>query len=214
VTGEKAAFGYGHSFWDEACRLRQRQWTIHEILARARELGYTDLTWHQINSGLKRAPADLFLPSRTARWMRIKFEALERQFNSYVAMRDLAQEALEKIAEIEEELLNPELTTSRRMYLEGHQKWWYERAFKWARECSEIAIMLQEPGLLGQRRGAPAFTPDSRPEDVTEVSFKLIDEFRAQLEQRAVDEYGRENIRPPVEEEAVVAASEADDEGG
>lgn len=176
MPGIKAAFGLGHPFFQQACELRQKQWTVYQVLEAAREAGYIDLTWAQVNYGLRHAPADLFLPTRTARHLRERYETLEKNFDSYVSMRDLAQEALVVVADILEELDNPELTTSRRGWLENNLWRWYGRAFEWSTACSALSVKLMELGL--EHRAA---TPVSRVEDTDEHIEALAGEFREKL---------------------------------
>lgn len=210
MVGQKAAFGYGHPFFDEACQLRQRQWNIYDIVQQAHERGYTDLTWNQIAYGLRRAPADLFLPTRTTRWLRQRYEQLDASFNSYTTQRDLIQEALEKIHDIQEELDNPELPTARRMWLEQQLNRWYDRAFDWSDRTSQIALKLEDARNGGR---PPADTPVARVEDVSEHEERLVNEFLGQLPPAIVQaEFGEQHIRVPTDAEEVELAPDEEAE--
>lgn len=196
-----ARFGYGHPFWAEAVRLRQEVVPIRDILEKAHEAGYTDLKYSNIRNALAAAPADLHLPSRSAKWLQRKYAAIAKDFDSFQMMRDLANEAVAKIQEIDDELRDPDVPSTRKMYLEGQQWRWYGRAFDWALACSELGVKIQDLD------GAAKPRVEGRSEvDVQAQMERMVEEFHKQLpappptvDAQVIAIYGSDNVRAPVE---------------
>lgn len=201
-----AKFGYGHPFWARAVELRQAQTAIQAILDEAHNLGYTDLRYHHIQHALRNAPADLHLPSVTSNWLRRKYAKIAADFDSFQNMRDLTQEAMNKAQEIDDELADPDLPASRRMYLEGQFWRWFGRAFEYNAACAEMAVRLQD--LDGDAK--PKI--DQRvEEDVTAHLERLTQEFHSKSPTALLDvvsKFGGDNVRQPGE------AVEGEYEGG
>jgi hypothetical protein len=190
-----ARFGYGHPFWGEAVSLRQGQVSIQEILDRAVAAGYVDLRYHHIQHALRSAPADLHLPTVTSRWLRRRYEKISASFDAFQNMRDLTQEAMQKLAEIEDELADQELPSSRRMYLEGQLWRWFGRAFEYNATCAELAVRLQDLD------GAAKPIVDAKvEEDVQAHLDRLTREFHSVIPVGRLDVVGRfggDNVRLP-----------------
>lgn len=198
------SFSIGHPFWDQAVRLRQDHHTIYQILEAAREAGHTELSFNQLAYGLRHAPADLYLPTRTTIKLREKFGDVSARFNAYTAMLDLTQEAQIKMEEIEEELGNPETTPSRRQFLESQHYRWFGRAFDYSTVCTELAIQMKVAGvLLGEQE--PKDEEDIVDGEVIDHDQKLIEEFAAKVPtfapEAVVTDYGHDNVRPPEEDD-------------
>lgn len=190
-----AKFGYGHPFWAEAVNLRQAQVAIQEILDRAIAAGYTDLRYHNIQHALRSAPADLHLPSVTSNWLRRKYSKISADFDAFQNMRDLTQDAMNKLAEIEDELADPEVSVSRKMYLDGQLWRWFGRAFEYNAACAELAVRIQD--LDG---GAKPIVNPSIELDVQVHLDRLTAEFHnrpavAMLD--VVNRFGGDNVRLP-----------------
>ena len=203
-----AKFGYGHPFWQTAVEMRQACFKIQEILDRAWGEGYVDLKYHHIQHALSSAPADLHLPTVTSKALKRRYDKVVEDFNSFEIMKLLSLDALSEIAELEEELTDPELSSSRRISLEG-QLWRLKgRTFDWARECSELVVRLQ---ALDPR--AHPIVSDSRAEDAQKYLDTLVSEFHRALpagrNDNLIDLYGAENIRLP---NALVEESDGLDE--
>lgn len=178
-----------------AVELRQAQVSITEILERAHEAGFTDLKYHHIHHALRNAPADLHLPSVTSKWLRRKYAKISADFDSFQNMRDLTQEAMNKISEIEDEMADPELPASRKMYLEGQLWRWFGRAFEYNSVCAELAVRLQD--LDGGAR--PAINPKVE-EDVQAHLDRLTADFHSRSPAALLDvvkQFGGDNVRQP-----------------
>lgn len=190
-----AKFGYGHPFWGTAVQLRQGQTSIQEILDRAHQAGYTDLRYHHIQHALRSAPADLHLPSVTSNWLRRKYAKISVDFDAFQNMRDLTQEAMQKLSEIEDELADPELPVSRKMYLEGQLWRWFGRAFEYNALCADLAVRLQD--LDG---GAKPTVVPSVEVDVQAHLDRLTAEFHSKTPTALLDvvgKFGGDNVRQP-----------------
>lgn len=204
-------FGLAHPYWRRAVELRQNQLTIYEILSDAREAGFKDLTYNQIAYGLRNAPADLFLPTRTSLKLRQKWADLSSTFNSYIAMKDLAQEAQQKLDEIEEELGNPETTPSRRQFLENQHYRWFGRAFDYAAVIAELEATL---GIEAMRQGYEQ-EDDAIEGEVIDHTAKLLEDFRQRMptvpQSEMLDQYGTDLIKPPEEDNGDDEETDEDD---
>src|ERR1035437_7256885 len=188
-------FGLGHPFWATAIQMRQDQESIATIVEQAREQGYL-LSYTQISTGLRRAPADLHLPVVTSKAMRRKFEELNKRFDSFQSMRDLADGAIDHLSEIIDELASPDTTPSIRAQLEAIYERWYDRAFDYARLCSDLAVKMHSMsyGAEEKKAGVDANTPDPYA-----WRAKLVDDFHKSLPPAPNIDlskvYGSENIR-------------------
>lgn len=201
-----ARFGYGHPFWTRAVELRQAQTSIQTILDEAHEKGYTELRYHNVQHALRNAPADLHLPTVTSKWLRRKYAKIAADFDSFQNMRDLTQDAMSKLQEIEDEMADPELPASRKMYLEGQLWRWFGRAFEYNTICAELAVRMQD--LDGDAK--PKI--DARvEEDVTAHLERLTADFHRKTPTALLDvvqKFGGDNVRQPGE------AVEGEYEGG
>lgn len=227
------AFGFGHPLWERALKMRRdEQATAYEILKVLHEEGFTNVTYRQVTYGLRSAPQAAMLPTRTSSYLRQRFERASKDFNSYVAMRDLAQEALEKIAELEEEIASPETAPLREQFLRSELSRWYDKAFQWSQACSDVALRLDERGLKGEyldgrRIGPPIDAQDGeyRELDQTQETERerraridaeqaaLMEEFTKKLPpppvETIVKQYGGNNVKVPSEND-----DEEDDDDG
>lgn len=194
-----------HPFWGEAVEMRLAHRSIGEILARARRLGHDDLTYSMISEGLRGAPVDLHLPAVAHRWLRRRYEEAARDFNAFAIMRDLSCEALSKIAELEEAVSDPDISSSERLRRERELWRWYGRAFDWAERCSNLAVRVQGVDVMRvYAEGAAARADRSREEDrasLEELIERVSEEFRRRLppgfgDHEISERYGASNIRP------------------
>ena len=190
-----AKFGYGHPFWAEAVRLRQAQTAIQEILDKAIAAGYVELRYHHIQHALRSAPADLHLPSVTSNWLRRKYAKVAADFDAFQNMRDLTQEAMQKLSEIEDEMSDPELPASRKMYLEGQLWRWFGRAFEYNAFCADLAVRLQDLD-----NGAKPIVNPNTERDVQVHLDRLTAEFHSRPPVALLDvveRFGGDNVRLP-----------------
>jgi hypothetical protein len=185
--------------------MRQNQSAIGAIAERAHALGYDGLTYGEISRGLRRAPADLHLPIQTSAFLRRRYLEVARDFNSFKIMKDLVQEALSKIGELEEELMDPGISGSRKAIIESELYRWYGRAFGWSEQCSVLAIKMQgvnvrspfgDDDVPDQARDQRRTTDDIK----TEIE-ELAKEFQRQLPSPPSHDglvmlYGPDNVRP------------------
>ena len=189
-------FGYAHPFWNRALEMRKEYHSIAQITKAANEEGY-DVTYKQVSLGLSKAPMNLGLPAKTSKWLRTKYGEYDKQFNSFTAMRDLAQEALAKAGEAEDELEfdDPNMTHLRRQHLENFRDKWLKNAFDWSKECSRLEI---EMGALLAAAENNKRDDSPRVIDATVVD-SIVDEFKSSMptisESMLAHAYGGDNIR-------------------
>lgn len=207
-------FGINHPFWQQAVELRAHPSakTISEILDIAHAAGYTDLEYHNIHRGLKKAPADKYLPATSSKYLQRKFQSISNDFDAFEHMKNLTFEAMSKIGELEEELEDESLSQSRRMYIDSQLWKWYGRAMEWSAKCSDIAIKLRS--LNTKETSGPILASH---EDITEQSrhleqlmSDLRDDFNRRLPSSPdislLSVYGSDNVRLP--------GREIEDDGG
>ena len=193
-------FGYSHPFWMRAIELRGQDWSYAMIADAANREGYP-LTYKQISRGLAKAPKNLNLPAKSSKWLRSKYEDLEKEFNAFTSMRDLSQEALALAGDAQEELDADDgtMTNLRRQHLEMTRDRWLKLSFDWAEKTARVEI---EVGTLI----AQTAQKTEKPEPIDgEVVRTLLEDFNSKLplmdEAQLAKIYGGENIRMSAPEE-------------
>lgn len=201
-------FADGHPLFREACERRSKGAYIDDIVRWLRSSGYPDLTYRQVQLGLRRAPMDLMLPAKASGWLRDRLGAATLQWNSYVNMRDLAQNAMEEIASLREQLDDPDLTPLREQYLRSELWRWYGRAFDWSAGCTEIALKIDSQGLDPKALADPGDEAAAELSDkahqrrmIDEEQTRLLEDFAARIPpppaESLVRVYGGDNVSVP-----------------
>ncbi len=206
TTGNKLSVKFQrlHPFWDKAVELRQMHVPLSEIVEAGHAAGYVDLTYSAVGRALRHAAADLHLPAYSSRFLRRRYEDIGKSFDSFQAMRDLAQDALRELAELEEELADPECSSIKYEALRVLREQTAERAFRWAASCAGIALKLEE-GERYARSGVTAVVEGetSTEGDMTENLEEVLKSFKKSLpalEPTSLrDQYGAGNVRLPGE---------------
>ncbi len=197
MTDIVQAFNIGHPFWAEAIRLRKEYQSVGLIVKAANDAGY-ELTYKQISLGLSRAPVNLNLPARGSKFLRKKYEEYEKSFNSFISMRDLAQEALLRAAEAQEELDDddPTMTNMRRQHLSSERDKWLKIAFDWSKECTRMEIDMGAVLAAAQEKVQNNNADNDLSNDIIEG---IVSEFKSSLpsvnEGMLARAFGGDNIR-------------------
>lgn len=198
-------FGYGHSFWDIAAGMCRMGEPVSQILRRAHDLGYTNLTYRDIRIGLKSAPAALDLPISGISDLQKRYQHLTKDFNALEILKQLVLEARRRYATISDELdeidswqsMHPEMR-GRLRELEHNEQYWFEQTLAAVKVMADIAVKLE-----GADHGQPVVV-ESTPEGIIEAERRLLEEIQQTIppppDRDLVDLFGRENIRPPVDE--------------
>ncbi len=169
------AFNYSHPFFEKAVELRKTE-SIAEITRQANAAGY-ELSYRQVSLGLSRAPLNTLAPVVGSLLLRRKYADLEKDFNSFQTMRDLAQEALRKAAEAMEELDSDEdMTMLRRSQLELTRDKWLNTAFSWSERIAKLEVQVS--ALVNK---APDPTPPPPRINIEEVTNEVMAEFKSKL---------------------------------
>lgn len=187
-------FGYAHPFWPEALELRKTV-SNAEIARIAKERGY-DLSYRQITYGLSRAPISAS-PGAQSLWLRRKYANLEKNFNVFESIRDLAQDAIARAGECQDELdLDDTITPSRRQWLEMQRDRWLTKAFDWGEKIAKLEV--QVTGMLQQQK--PIDNGPSQADMAESLKEALLD-FQSKLptidQSTLSSSFGGDNIKLP-----------------
>lgn len=188
-------FGPAHPFWKTAIKLRQDQHTLQYILDVAQKEGFADLKYHQIGKALRNAPADLHLPVVTSKYLQKRYQQVSSDFDALSSLKDLAQEAMKELHDIEEELSDPDISNARKIYLEGLKWKQFGRAFDWTAKIAEIDVKLKG------EHSATHHTVVVENVNGQDYLNEITEEFKKKIpslpEKEFLALYGADNVRLP-----------------
>ncbi len=143
-----AAFDSKHPLWDEFISLRQQGTYVHQLVRLAHERGFP-MSYRQINRGLQTAKYVKHLPNRSSHWLQNRVADVEAKIDSLDTMHGIAALSAEKLYDIQTQLADPELTFSRKQYLERAEA--FERKTLWG-FCRDIVEIEVELGIRDKKK--------------------------------------------------------------
>lgn len=149
-----AAFDAKHPLWEEFISLRQQGTYIHQLVRLAHERGFP-MSYRQLNRGLQSAKYVKHLPNRSSHWLQNRVADVDAKIDSLDTMHGLAALSSEKLFDIQTALAEPDLTFSRRQFLETKEA--LERKTLWG-FCRDIITIEIEIGIRDKKKPADRST--------------------------------------------------------